>query len=52
MVSPLENVCEIITHMRMVFYTWWCWHIYKGEVVRVEVDQLSKETEANGASLG
>ena len=27
----------------MVVYTWWCWHIYKGEVVGVEVDQLGEE---------
>jgi hypothetical protein len=30
----------------MVVYTWWCWHIYKGEVVGVETDQLGKEMEA------
>ena len=29
----------------MVVYTWWCWHIYKGEEVGVDVDQLSEETE-------
>ena len=27
-------------------YTWWCWHIYKGEEVGVDVDQLGEETEA------
>ena len=26
-------------------YTWWCWHICKGKVVRVETDQLGEETE-------
>jgi hypothetical protein len=30
----------------MVVYTWWCWHIYKGEEVGVEMDQLGEETEA------
>ena len=30
----------------MVVYTWWCWHIYKGDEVRVDVDQLGDETEA------
>ena len=29
----------------MVVYTWWCWHIYKGEEVGVDVDQLGDETE-------
>ena len=26
-------------------YTWWCWHIYKGDEVRVDVDQLGDGTE-------
>ena len=27
----------MLTHMHMVVYTWWCWHIYKGGgVPRVE----------------
>ena len=30
----------------MVVYTWWCWHIYKGDEVGVDVDQLDDETEA------
>ena len=30
MANPLGNVCEKLTHMHMVMYTWWCWHIYKG----------------------
>jgi hypothetical protein len=29
--------------MHMVFYTWWCWHICKGEGVGVGVDQLGEE---------
>ena len=28
----------------MVVYTWWCWHIYKGDGVGVDVDQLGEET--------
>ena len=27
----------------MMVYTWWCWHICKGEVVGVELDQLGEE---------
>jgi hypothetical protein len=27
----------------MVVYTWWCWHICKGEVVGVDLDQLREE---------
>ena len=36
--TPLgKNVCEMLTHMHMVVYTWWCWYIYKGgRVPRVE----------------
>ena len=30
----------------MVVYTWWCWHIYKGDEVGVDVDQLGDGTEA------
>ena len=30
----------------MMVYTWWCWHIYKGDEVRVDVDQLGDETVA------
>ena len=45
MVNSLKNVCEKITHIHMVVYTWQCWHIYKGEEVGVDVDQLGEETE-------
>jgi len=38
--NPLENDCEKITHIHMVVYTWWCWHIYEGNEVGVDVDQL------------
>ena len=28
---------RMLTHLHMVVYTWWCWHIYKGGgVPRVE----------------
>ena len=30
----------------MVVYTWWCWHIYKGDKVGVDVDQLGDGMEA------
>ena len=30
----------------MMVYTWWCWHIYKGDEVGVDVDQLGDKTEA------
>ena len=29
----------------MVVYIWWCWHIYKGDEVGVDVDQLGDGTE-------
>jgi hypothetical protein len=34
---------KMLTHIHMVVYTWWCWHICKGEVVGVEFDQLREE---------
>ena len=46
MANPLENACEKLTHIHMVVYIWWCWHIYKGDEVGVDVDQLGDETEA------
>ena len=48
MANPLENDCEKLTHIHMVVYTWWCWHIYKGDEVGVDVDQLDEEMEAKG----
>ena len=43
--NPLENDCEKLTHIHTMVYTWWCWHIYKGDEVGVDVDQLGEETE-------
>ena len=31
---------KMLTHIHMVVHTWWCWHIYKGDEVGVDVDQL------------
>jgi hypothetical protein len=45
-------IVKVLTHKHMVVYTWWCWHIYKGEVFGVEVDQLSEETEAKPITKG
>ena len=38
-------IVKMLTHIHMVVYTWWCWHIYKGDGVRVDVDQLGDGTE-------
>ena len=38
-------IVKMLTHIHMVVYTWWCWHIYKGDEVRVDVDQLGDGTE-------
>ena len=32
----------------MVVYSWWCWYIYKGEEVGVDVHQLDEETKVKG----
>ena len=37
---------KMLTHIHMVVYTWWYWHIYKGDKVGVDVDQLGDEMEA------
>ena len=35
----------MLTHIHIVVYTWWCWHISKGDEVGVDVDQLGDGTE-------
>ena len=39
-------IVKMLTHIHMVVYTWWCWHIYKGDEVGVDVDQLGEGTKA------
>ena len=36
----------MLTHIHLMLYTWWCWHINKGDEVGVAVDQLGDEMEA------
>ena len=43
---------KMLTDMHMVVYTWWCWHICKGEGVGVDVDQLGEERKAFRCSPG
>ena len=40
----------MLTHIHMVVYTWWCWHIYKEEEVGVDVDQLGEVEEVTGVT--
>ena len=42
-----EMFIKMLTRIHVVVYTWWYWHICKGEV-GVEVDQLGEEIEAKG----
>ena len=34
----------MLTHLHMVVYAWWCWHILKGEEVGGE--EVGEEMEA------
>ena len=43
-----KMIVKMLTHIHMVVCTWWGWHIYKGDEVRVDVDQLGEEMEAKG----
>ena len=43
-----KMIVKMLTHIHMVVYTWWGWHIYKGDEVGVDVDQLGEEMEAKG----
>ena len=45
MVNSLKMIVKMLTHIHMVVYTWWCWHIYKGDEVGVDVNQLGDEME-------
>ena len=40
--NPLKIIVKMLTHMHMVLFTWYCWHICKGEGVGVDVDQLGE----------
>ena len=40
-----KMIVKMLTHIHMVVYTWWCWHIYKGDEVGIDVDQLGEGTE-------
>ena len=36
---------KMLTHLHIVVYTWWCWHIYKGgRVPRVETGVGSSDS--------
>ena len=39
-------IVKMLTQIHMVVYTWWCWHIYRGDEVGIDVDPLDVETEA------
>ena len=39
-------IVKMLTHIHIVVYTWWCWHIYEGDEVGVDMDQLGDETKA------
>ena len=38
-------IVKMLTHIHIMVYTWWYWHIYKGDEVGVDVDQLGDGTE-------
>ena len=41
-------IVKMLTHIHMVVYTWWCWHIYKGDEVGVDVDHSAMEQRREG----
>ena len=40
-----KMIVKMLTHIHMVVYTWWGWHIYKEDEVGVDVDQLGDGTK-------
>ena len=49
--NPLKMIEKMLTHMHMMFFTWCCWHICKGEGVGVDVDQLGEARKVFRCSL-
>jgi hypothetical protein len=43
--NSIKMIVKMLTHIHIVVCTWWCWHIYKGQVFGVETDQLGEGTE-------
>ena len=43
-----KMIVKMLTHIHIAVYTWWCWHISKGDEVGVDVDQLGEEMEVKG----
>ena len=41
-----KMIMKMVTYIHMVVYTCRCWHIYKGDEVGVDVDELGDETDA------
>ena len=41
-----KMIVKMLTHIHTVVFTWWRWHIYKGDEVGVDMDQLGDEMEA------
>ena len=38
----------MLTHIHMMVYTWWCWHIYKGDEVGVDVINSAMKRRREG----
>ena len=34
-------IVKMLTHIHMAVYTWWCWHICKGEEVGEEKELVA-----------
>jgi hypothetical protein len=45
-------IVKMLTHLHIMLYNWWCWHICKGEVVGGDLDQVRQEKEKKSASYG
>jgi hypothetical protein len=45
-------IVKMLTHMHMVVYTWWCWHICKGFERKRKVETPSPSCQAYEAGFG
>ena len=40
-----KMIVKMLTHIHMMVYTWWCWHICKGEEVGDEKELVALVAE-------
>jgi hypothetical protein len=50
-VNSFKMILKTLTHMHMVVYTWWCWHICKDFERKIKVETPSPSGRAYSAGF-